>query len=386
MTCKSRERNNAGWARIGYLMVLLNRVYQGTPEKTRSLLEWLTESCHYQSTRMLSSPTLFDKFLALVVEFINHGHSLTHDSGRCVYFHCYRTTILIGDMPVLALRLDWWAQFLKKEKLLDTTANQLRDASPYDSAMRDDVPFYDVQTGIWPPLVDGRPYSEDEIEQAALTRAKPCIVIGMTYVNKFIADKLHTRKDIGTVLVKSQRADVGEYNFVEAVCSGVWFGFDTLDAHPFAPFTSALMDTVDPEIEREHEDQQLPVVEYCTSIEFMNKTFNTDPCTDELPPCLQDPYFLFNTEDEHPAKHACIRPRGGARPRAPKRTPGDNTLPIRPTTVTPTTAPTRTRTPARRLDLSLDEALSESELDHIAETYSLEELVTIFETEAVSDS
>jgi hypothetical protein len=146
------------------------------------------------------------------------------------------------------------------------------------------------------------------------------------------------------------------------------------------------MDTVDPEIEREHEEQQLPVVDYCTSIEFMNKTFNTDACPDDLPPCLQDPYFLFKTDDEHPAKHACIRPRGGARPRAPKRTPGDNTLPIRPTTVTPTTAPTRTRTPARRLDLSLDEAMSESELDHIAETYSLEELVTIFETEAASDS
>jgi hypothetical protein len=386
VTCKSRERNNAGWARIGYLMVLLNRVYQGTPEKTRSLLEWLTESCHYQSTRMLSSPTLFDKFLAIVVEFINHGHSLTYDSGRCVYFHCYRTTVLIGDMPVLALRLDWWAQFLKKERLLDTTANQLRDAAPNDSAMRDDVPFYDVQTGIWPPLVDGRPYSEDEIEQAALTRAKPCIVIGMAYVNKFITDRLHTRKAIDAVLVTSQRAGVGEYNFVEAICSGAWFGFDTLDTHPFAPFASALMDTVDPEIEREHEEQQLPVVDYCTSIEFMNKTFNTDACPDDLPPCLQDPYFLFKTDDEHPAKHACIRPRGGARTRAPPRTPGDNTLPTRPTTRTPTTAPAA----PRRLNLTLDEAMSESDLDHLVETagefYSLDELLTIFESEAAAEA
>ena len=382
VTCKSRERNNAGWARIGYLMVLLNKVYQGSPVKTRSLLEWLTESCHFQSTRMLSSPSLFDKFLALVLETINRGESLTYDSGRCAYFHCYRTTVLIGNVPVLALRLDWWAQFLKREKLLDATAAQLRDASPYDSAMRDDVPFYDVQTGIWPPLVDGRPYSEDEIEQAALTRAKPCIVIEMAYVNKFIADKIHTRKDIDSVLVKSQRAGVGEYNFVEAVCSGAWFGFDTLDAHAFAPFVSALMDTIDPEIEREHEEQQLPVVEYCTSIEFMNKTFNTDACPDDLPPCLQDPYFLFKTDDEHPAKHACIRPRGGARTRAPPRTPGDNTLPTRPTTVTPTTAPAA----PRRLDLSLEECVSESDIDHVVETaenlYSLDEILAIMEEEA----
>lgn len=70
----------------------------------------------------------------------------------------------------------------------------------------------------------------------------------MAYVNKFITDKLHTRKDIGAVLVTSQRAGVGEYNFVEAVCSGAWFGFDT---HPFA---RARMDTIDPEIEREHEE------------------------------------------------------------------------------------------------------------------------------------
>jgi hypothetical protein len=208
----------------------------------------------------------------------------------------------------------------------------------------------------------------------------------MSYVNKFITDRLHTRKAIDAVLVTSQRAGVGEYNFVEAICSGAWFGFDTLDAHPFAPFASALMDTVDPEIEREHEEQQLPVVKYCTSIEFMNKTFNTDACPDDLPPCLQDPYFLFMTDDEHPAKHACIRPRGGARTRAPPRTPGDNTLPTRPTTRTPTTAPAA----PRRLNLALDEAMSESDLDHLVETsndlYSLDELLTIFESEAAAEA
>jgi hypothetical protein len=163
ITCKSRERNNASWARLGYLMVLLNTVYQSTPNKMRGLLQWLADSCYYQSTRMLSSPTLFDKFLVLVLEIIKRGQSLLYDSDRCAYFHCYRTSVMVGGIPVLALRLDWWAQYLKREKLLDTTAAQLRDASPYDSAMRDDVPFYDVQTGIWPPIVDGRPYTEDLI-------------------------------------------------------------------------------------------------------------------------------------------------------------------------------------------------------------------------------
>jgi hypothetical protein len=90
---------------MGYLMVLLNKVYQTTPEKMHSLLEWLTESCYYQSTRMLSSPTLFDKFLAIVLEIIDRGQSLLYDSDRCAYFHSYRTTILIGTVPVLALRL-----------------------------------------------------------------------------------------------------------------------------------------------------------------------------------------------------------------------------------------------------------------------------------------
>ena len=266
----------------------------------------------------------------------------------------------------------------------------LRDSAPYDTAMRDDVPFYDVQTGIWPPLVDGRPYNEDEIEQAALVRPKPCIVIDMVYVNKFLRDKIHTRKDIATVRVTSQKAGVGEYNFVEAICSGDWYGFDKLDAHPFAPFfktSVALMDTIDPEIEREHEEQRLPVVEYCTSIEFMNRTFNTTACPDDLPPCLQNPYFLFEVDPgEPPAKQPCIRPRGGARPRAPPRTPGDNTLPTRPT-VTPTTAPAA----PRRLDLSLDECMSESEIDHVVETstdhlYSLDELLAIMQDEAAAAS
>ena len=75
---------------------------------------------------MLSSPTLFDKFLTIVLEIIQRGQSLLYDSDRCAYFHCYRTTVLIGGVPVLALRLDWWAQYLKREKLLDTTAAQRR--------------------------------------------------------------------------------------------------------------------------------------------------------------------------------------------------------------------------------------------------------------------
>jgi hypothetical protein len=107
-------------------------------------------------------------------------------------------------------------------------------------------------------------------------------------------------------------------------------------------------------------------------------------CPDDLPPCLRDPYFLFKTDDAHPAKHACIRPRGGARTRAPPRTPGDNTLPTRPTTRTTTTAPAA----PRRLNLALDEAMSD--LDHLVETsnelYSLDELVSIFESEAAEEA
>ena len=384
ITCKLRERNNAGWARLGYLMVLLNKVYQSTPEKMRSLLEWLAESCYYQSTRMLSSPTLFDKFLAIVLEIIQRGQSLLYDSDRSVYFHCYRTTVLIGNVPVLALRLDWWAQYLKREKLLDATAAQLRDASPYDSAMCDDVLFYDVRTGVWPPIVDGRPYSEDEIEQAALGCAKPCIVVSLAYINKFESNKEDACKDISSVTVTSQKAGIGEYKFVEAICSGDWYGFDSLDTHAFAPYFKtgvANMDTIDEDIEREHEEQQLPVVEYCTSIEFMNMTFNTDACPDELVPCLQNPWFQFEVGlDEPPAKQPCLRPRGGARTRAPPRTPGDNTLPTRPTTVTPTT----THAAPRRLDLSLDECVSESDIDYVAEMadlYSIDELEAIMEAE-----
>jgi hypothetical protein len=146
------------------------------------------------------------------------------------------------------------------------------------------------------------------------------------------------------------------------------------------------MDTIDEDIEREHEEQNLPVVEYCTSIEFMNQTFNTDAYTDELPPCLQNPWFQFQVNLEPPAKQQCLRPRGGARVRAPPRTPGDNTLPIRPTsTVTPTTA----HAAPRRLDLSLDECASESDIDHVAETadlYSIDELVAIMEEESAAES
>ena len=150
VTCKSRERNNSGWARVGYMMVLLTKVYQGSYEKMHELLEFVAKSCHYQATRMLGAPGIFDKFLTIVLETIARGQSIHFDSDQCAYFHCYRTTITIGDEPVLALRLDWWVKYLKTKKLLDVTAAQLRDARPKEhSDMRTDVPFYDVQTSPW---------------------------------------------------------------------------------------------------------------------------------------------------------------------------------------------------------------------------------------------
>lgn len=388
VTCKSRERNNSGWARVGYVMLLLIKLYQGSFEKTHALLEFVAQSCHYQATRMLGTPSLFDKFLAIVLETIARGQSILFDSDQCVYFHCYRTTITVGDVPVLALRLDWWAKYLKTKRLLDVTAVQLRDARPKQhSEMRSDVPFYDVQTSPWPPTFDGKPYTEAQMAEAALTTPKPCIVISEPFINAFERKKYVALKDINSVVITSHRGDIGMYPFVQAVCSGDWFGFDALDKHTLAPFfmtNVALMDQVNPNIARVHTEQALPRVDYCTSMNYLSKVFTLDGyCSDELPPCLRVPHFKFkyindtNTDEddlESPTKKQCgssassaLRTRGGARERAPRRAPGDNTLPTRPH-VTPvrTMQLTPVRTVRDKENVSPN-ALSETELDHAAE-------------------
>ena len=377
VTCKSRERNNSGWARVGYMMVLLTKVYQGSFEKMHELLEFVAKSCHYQATRMLSSPSIFDKFLTIVLETIARGQSILFDSDQCVYFHCYRTTITIGDEPVLALRLDWWVKYLKTKKLLDVTAVQLRDARPKEhSEMRIDVPFYDVQTSPWPPAFDGKPYTEVQMMEAALATPKPCLVISEAFIHAFERKKHVALKDINTVVVTSHRGDIGMYPFVQAVCSGDWFGFDALDKHALAPFfmtNVALMDDIRPNITRLHAEQALPRVDYCTSMSYMSKVFTVDGyCADDLPPCLRVPHFKFkyindtNTDDddlESPTKKQCgsgvLRTRGGARPRAPRRAPGDNVLPNRP-------ALTPVRMVLEKENVEPN-AHSESELDHMAE-------------------
>lgn len=88
------------------------------------------------------------------------------------------------------------------------------------------------------------------------------------------------------------------------------------------------MDEVRPSIERVHTEQKLPHVHYCTSIENMVREFDYDGvCIAELSPCLRTPWFNFkyNTDydssEESPSKKQCLRTRGGARPRAPPRTP-----------------------------------------------------------------
>jgi hypothetical protein len=391
VTCKSRERNNSGWARVGYVMVLLIKLYQGSFEKMHALLEFVAKSCHYQATRMLGTPGIFDKFLAIVLETIARGQSILFDSDQCVYFHCYRTTITVGDQPVLALRLDWWAKYLKSKRLLDVTATQLRDARPKEhSEMRTDVPFYDVQTSPWPPTFDGKPYTEAQMALAALATPKPCLIITEAFIADFERKKHVTLKDINSVIVTSHRCDIGTYPFVHAICSGDWFGFDSLDKHALAPFfmtNIALMDQFNPNIVRAHVEQALPRVDFCTSMSYMSKMFTLDGyCADELPPCLLVPHFKFkyvndtNTDDddlESPSKRQCgtahaLRTRGGARTRAPRRAPGDNVLPAR-TVLSPlraTPAPSQLR--AAPLPSPLKENVnpnvpSETELDHVAE-------------------
>ena len=380
VTCKSRERNNSGWARVGYVMVLLIKLYQGSFEKMHALLEFVAQSCHYQATRMLGTPGIFDKFLAIVLETIARGQSILFDSDQCVYFHCYRTTITVGDEPVLALRLDWWAKYLKTKRLLDVTAAQLRDARPKEhSEMRMDVPFYDVQTSPWPPTFDGKPYTEAQMMQAALATPKPCLVISETFIHAFERKKYVALKDINSVVITSHRGDIGMYPFVQAICSGDWFGFDALDKHALAPFfmtNIALMDQLNPNIVRVHAEQALPRVDYCTSMSYLSKVFTVDGyCSDELPPCLRVPHFKFkyvndtNTDEddlESPTKRQCgsahgsaLRTRGGARTRAPRRAPGDNTLPTR-----PQLTPIRTALGKENVDPNV---ASETELDHAAE-------------------
>ena len=357
ITHTSRERNNSGWARVGYSMVLLTKLYQGTPEKMFELLEFVAKSCHYQSTRMLSSPGLFEKFLTLVLEIIQRGQSVQYDSDQCVYFHCYRTTITVGNEPVLCLRLDWWARYLKAKNLLNATAVQLRDARPREhSEMRSDVPFYDVQTSPWPPTFDGKPYTEEQMMQAALAKPKNCLVITEVYISNFERNKCSTVKDINLVQVNSTRADIGVYFFTHAICSGEWFGFDRLDSHKLARYFKtniAVMDQFDDDIVHAHAQEKLPRVEVCTSIGFMSKIFKSEGYnSDELLPCFESPHFTFlhDDETEQANKRQCVRMRGGARPRAPQRDPGDNDLPPRPpvaamrvpTPLAPTNAPIAT--------------------------------------------
>ena len=97
---------------------------------------------------------------------------------------------------------------------------------------------------------------------------------------------------------------------------------------------------------------------------------------------MEGTYIMGNETEEPPAKQQCLSPRGGARIHAPARSPGDSTLPTRPTTVTPTTAPAA----PRRLNLALDECMSESDVDHVVEAaadfYSLDEMLAIMEEEA----
>lgn len=173
---------------------------------------------------------------------------------------------------------------------------------------------------------------------------------------------------------------------MHAVCSGDWFGFDMLEAHTLAPFfhtNVANMDELNNDIVLEHAEKQLPRVEYCMSIGYIAKVFKISGYNeDELFPCFKTAHFTYKyseTDDtsESPTKRLCtaVRVRGGARTRAPRRIPGDDTLPTRPPPTRPPPTPVTARTPMTPVTHRAPAAgkenrspnLSESDIDHVAE-------------------
>ena len=329
---KKRNRNLNEWAKVAYIMSLLNVTFQGGIEEQEKLMEWMVVTVTKQTYELTNHANVVDQF---VIHVLKVHETIAPDLLRAapekVLFwhnmrkHCHPPGPHYRAHNFWAFRLDRCCYVIQKVTgqyfKWEVVAAALKEHD--DAVTKSKCLFYDTNKGTWPikksVMVEGQealgftdvPLQEFELLPTTLTE-QGCVFIKESFIKK-IRESLQVGGaidvDYKSIVIKSSNKDhnPAEYNFFEAIKTGSWFGYRSLVASTFAKFNGMqnMMNIGSPTTELEF----MPSVEVMTleqGYESVNQLFRshklleffnyTPKTTDELgafPACYLRIPFTF---------------------------------------------------------------------------------------------
>lgn len=257
---KKRNRNLNEWAKVAYIMSLLNVTFQGGREEQEKLMEWMVVTVTKQTYELTNHANVVDQF---VIHVLKVHETIAPDILRAppekllfwhnMRKHCHPPGPHYRVHNFWAFRLDRCCYVIQKVTgqyfKWEVVAAALKEHD--DAVTKSKCMFYDTTKGPWPIkksiMIEGEeatgfvdvPLQEYELLPTTLSE-QGCVFIKESFIKK-IRDSVQVGGaidvDYKSIVIKSSyRNCPTEYNFFDAITKGGWFGYRSLVNTTFSKF------------------------------------------------------------------------------------------------------------------------------------------------------
>jgi hypothetical protein len=346
---KKRDRNLNEWAKVGFMMSLLNYVFGAPLEQQVAMFDWMIVTVTRATHELVNHAGVLDQFVIAILQIKeNMGVNLLGPNPeKIIFWHNLRTT----EVPALhSSNVRYWAirvgqlchviKALTGKRFKENVVMNAVSESVHAKADRAD--FYDIACNAWPikkSIVPDSgdamgftdvPLSEDELLDCTLTRQR-CIFITQPFI-----DSIRTSQQSGAsmdidykqiIITSAKAGEPHSYNFYQSLVDMEWYGFRSISQGTFRTFCGSTNQMFGSKtvasIEREVAHQGYTDIHTCMLPSVIAKWFSYEAPTTALlrsaPVAYTKMPFEFRDEqgDEEPDRD----PMGNAPAPAPDFSP-----------------------------------------------------------------
>ena len=302
---KKRDRNLNEWAKVGFIMSLLNYVFGASHAQQEAMFDWMIITVTRATHELVNHAGVLDQFVIAILQIREDMgvNLLGPNPEKVIFWHNLRTTevptLHTGNLHYWAVRVGQLCHVIKaltgkrfKENAVMHAVNESAHAKV------DRADFYDISCNAWPikkSIVPDSgdalgfsdvPLAEEELLASTVSRQR-CVFIAKSFIDSIRASQQNGARidtDYKQIIIGSAKGGELPYNFYQSVLAmGGWFGYRSLSQGTFRTFCGStnqmLCSHTVPSIEREVADQGFIDVHTCMLPSTMAKWFSCVPPT-----------------------------------------------------------------------------------------------------------
>ena len=260
---KKRDRNLNEWAKIAYIMSLLNYAFGASNSKQVAMVDWMMVTVTRATHELINHAGVLDQFVIAVLQIKDDMgvNVLGPNPDKVLFWHNMRTTAVpalhSSTARYWSFRVGKVCHVIKaltgkvfKETAVMGAVDDSKDAKSGKALFFDtDKHGWPIKKSIIPDIGDAMaasfqdvPLLEDELLEGTLTRQR-CIFISETLIEQ-IRTSLCTGARLDTdhtqiIITSASATDTPSYNFYKSVTGMDWYGYRSLKQGSFSTFCGA---------------------------------------------------------------------------------------------------------------------------------------------------